>query len=78
MALNAPRTLKAPIGWRFSGLIHSGRSPSAHSAGSNGVRTANARIRVAAARMSSIVTMSTDSVFPSAARGHTPVTFDVR
>ena len=33
MALKAPRTLNAPIDCRLSGLIHSGRSSSAHPAG---------------------------------------------
>ena len=48
-ALNAPRILNAPIGCRFSGLIHSGRSPSAHRAGISGVRTTASLIRSAAA-----------------------------
>ena len=39
MALKAPRILNAPIGCRFSGLIQSGRSASAHRAGISWVRT---------------------------------------
>ena len=55
-ALKAPRTLNAPMGCRFSGLTHSGRSSSPHRAASSGVRTTWGLIRSAAARMSSIVT----------------------
>ena len=55
-ALNAPRTLNAPMGCRFSGLTHNGRSSSPHRRGQQRSAHDGGLIRSAAARMSSIVT----------------------
>src|SRR3954470_18401992 len=70
MALKAPRSLNAPIGCRFSGLIQSGRSASAHLAGISGVRTTAPLTRSAAAWMSSRVTSCTTVSLPLS-RSHT-------
>src|SRR3990172_11914305 len=51
MALQAPRILKAPIGWRLSAFRRTGGGPAENAM--SGVRRATPRSRCAAARMSS-------------------------